>query len=141
MTFDGMEATIDKAFGIKIRPDGFRRNNPHKIHLIRYADDFIVTATDKEILENKVKPLIEEFLEQRGLQLSTEKTKITHIANGFDFLGQNIRMYPKRETSYPSNKDGNQIGERKVERYYCKTQGFTSCSFNPKPEPGYYRMG
>lgn len=95
ITLDGMEAVIDKAFGIKIRSDGFRRNNPYKIHLIRYADDFIVTATDKEILENKVKPLIEEFLGQRGLLLSPEKTKITHITKGFDFLGQNIRMFPK----------------------------------------------
>jgi len=93
MTLDGLEAAIDKAFGIKIRPDGCRKNNPHKLHLIRYADDFIVTASNKEILENKVKPIIEEFLLQRGLQLSQEKTKITHITEGFDFLGQNIRMY------------------------------------------------
>ncbi len=95
MTLDGMEAAIDTAFGAKIRSDGLRRNNPYKIHLIRYADDFVITATDKEILENKVKPLIEDFLEQRGLLLSPEKTKITHITQGFDFLGQNIRMFPK----------------------------------------------
>jgi len=93
MTLDGLEAAIDNAFGIKIRPDGCRKNNPHKLHLIRYADDFIVTASNREILENKVKPIIEEFLSTRGLQLSQEKTKITHVTEGFDFLGQNIRMY------------------------------------------------
>lgn len=70
ITLDGLEACIDKAFGITIRADGCRKNNPFKIHLIRYADDFIVTASEKDILENKVKPLIEEFLIQRGLQLS-----------------------------------------------------------------------
>ncbi len=95
MTLDGLEACIDKAFGITIRPDGCRKNNHFKIHLIRYADDFIVTASEKEILENKVKPLIEEFLFLRGLQLSQEKTSITHITQGFNFLGQNIRMYSR----------------------------------------------
>ncbi len=92
MTLDGLETAIDKALGITIRPDGCRKNT-HKVHLIRYADDFIITASNKEILETRVMPLIEAFLAERGLQLSTEKTKITHITEGFDFLGQNIRMY------------------------------------------------
>ena len=93
MTLDGLEEAIDKAFGITIRTDGCRKNNHNKIHLIRFADDFVVTASNKDILENKVKPLIEDFLAQRGLQLSAEKTKITHITEGFNFLGQNIRLY------------------------------------------------
>jgi RNA-directed DNA polymerase len=105
MTLDGLEACIDKAFGITIRPNGCRKNNPFKIHLIRYADDFIVTASEKEILENKVKPLIEEFLLKRGLQLSQEKTKITHISEGFDFLGQNIRMYSGGKLLIRPSKD------------------------------------
>lgn len=95
MTLDGLEAAIDNAFGITLRADGCRKNNHHKIHLIRYADDFIVTASNKEILENKVKPLIERFLAERGLSLSLEKTRITHITGGFDFLGQNIRMFSR----------------------------------------------
>ncbi len=41
-----------------------------------------------------VKPLVESFLAERGLVLSSEKTLITHIEKGFDFLGQNIRRYP-----------------------------------------------
>lgn len=105
ITLDGLENMLDNAFGIKIRPDGCRKNNKHKIHLIRYADDFIVTATDKEILENKVKPLIEEFLTYRGLLLSPEKTKITHVTEGFDFLGQNIRMFPKGKLLIRPSKD------------------------------------
>jgi len=96
---------LDKAFGISIRPDGCRKNNKYKIHFIRYADDFIVSANDKDILEYKVKPLIEEFLAKRGLQLSPEKTKITHITQGFDFLGQNIRMFPKRKLLIRPSKD------------------------------------
>lgn len=58
-----------------------------------YADDFIITGVSKEMLENKVKPVVESFLRERGLTLSAEKTKITHINEGFDFLGMNIRKY------------------------------------------------
>ena len=60
---------------------------------MRYADDFIVTGCSKELLENEVMPIIEDFMRERGLTLSPEKTKITQISEGFDFLGQNIRKY------------------------------------------------
>jgi len=62
--------------------------------LIRYADDFIITGHSEELLRMTVKPLVESFLAERGLVLSSEKTLITHIEKGFDFLGQNIRRYP-----------------------------------------------
>ena len=54
---------------------------------------FIVTGITKELLENEVKPIIEIFLGERGLELSQSKTLITHINEGFDFLGCNIRKY------------------------------------------------
>jgi RNA-directed DNA polymerase len=57
------------------------------------ATHLIVTGATKEILEEGVLPLIESFLTERGLTLSKEKTKITHIEDGFDFLGQNVRKY------------------------------------------------
>jgi RNA-directed DNA polymerase len=123
MTLDGLETAIDKAFGIKIRNDGCRKNNPYKIHLVRYADDFIVTATDKGILENKVKPLIEEFLTKRGLQLSPEKTKITHISEGFNFLGQNIRMYSKGKLLIRPSKDSIRSVKNKLKEIIIKHRG------------------
>lgn len=64
-----------------------------KINIIIYADDFIITGATKEILEDKVKPIVESFLNERGLILSQEKTKITHINKGFEFLGMNVRKY------------------------------------------------
>ncbi|HDV5789931.1 TPA: group II intron reverse transcriptase/maturase [Legionella pneumophila] len=64
-----------------------------KVNVCIYADDFIITGANKEVLENKVKPAVEAFLNERGLSLSKEKTKITHINDGFDFLGMNIRKY------------------------------------------------
>ena len=64
------------------------------VNFIRYADDFIITGRTKELLEREIKPLIEQFLRERGLELSQEKTVITHVTSGFDFLGQNVRRYP-----------------------------------------------
>jgi RNA-directed DNA polymerase len=64
-----------------------------KMNMVRYADDFVITGNSKEWLEQKVKPEVVEFLAERGLVLSPEKTKITHIKDGFDFLKWNIRKY------------------------------------------------
>ncbi len=63
-----------------------------------------MTGYSKELLENEVKPLITKFLAARGLELSQEKTKITHIEEGFDFLGQNIRKYDGKLLIKPSKE-------------------------------------
>jgi RNA-directed DNA polymerase len=76
-----------------------------KVNLVTYADDFIITGNSKEVLENKVKPLVERFLKERGLELSMEKTVITHIDNGFDFLGFNIRKYKGKLLTKPAKKN------------------------------------
>ncbi len=82
IALDGLEAAVKKA-----------AQKGNKIHFVRYADDFIATAASKKILEDVIHPIITAFLEERGLELSIEKTKITHIDEGFDFLGYNIRKY------------------------------------------------
>ena len=64
------------------------------VNFIRYADDFVISGRTKELLEGEVKPLVEHFLQERGLALSPKKTVITHVEKGFDFLGQNVRRYP-----------------------------------------------
>jgi RNA-directed DNA polymerase len=64
-----------------------------KINMISYADDSIVTAASKELLTDKVIPTLKARLEKVGLELSSTKTKITHINDGFNFLGFNIRKY------------------------------------------------
>ena len=73
-----------------------KRKSGQKVNMVRYADDFIITGTSRELLENEVKPLVEKFLAERGLTLSPEKTKITHIRDGFNFLGWNMRKYGKQ---------------------------------------------
>jgi len=56
-------------------------------------------------LENEVRLLVERFLSERGLTLSTGKTRITHIDEGFDFLGQNLRKYEGKPLVKPSKKN------------------------------------
>jgi RNA-directed DNA polymerase len=70
-----------------------KQRDKEKINMIAYADDFVVTAASRELLESKVLPTLTEALAKVGLELSIEKTKITRIDEGFDFLGFNVRKY------------------------------------------------
>jgi RNA-directed DNA polymerase len=88
MTLDGLERLLSSHFS-----KTSRKGKKAKVNLIRYADDFCVTGDSKELLEQEVKPLVEQFMRERGLGLSTEKTVITQIEQGFDFLGQTVRKY------------------------------------------------
>jgi RNA-directed DNA polymerase len=101
MVLDGLESKLEATFGKK----GTRKSKTNQISLVRYADDFIITSRTKEMLENEVKSLVIEFLKERGLTLSEEKTKITHIEDGFDFLGWNIRKYDGKLLTKPSKNN------------------------------------
>jgi len=59
---------------------------------IRYADDLVVCASSREKIE-EAQITISELLQQRGLALHPEKTRIAHIDDGFNFLGFSIRRY------------------------------------------------
>lgn len=98
---DGLEGLLNKKFKRTTRNG--ESMNLH-VNFIRYADDFVITGGSKEQLEQDVKPLVEQFLRERGLELSAEKTKITHIDDGFDFLGHNIRKYNGKLLIKPSQK-------------------------------------
>jgi len=91
MTLDGLEKIAKRA-----------ASKHDLVNVVRYADDFIVTARSREILETKIKPVLVQFLKERGLELSPEKTKITHIDDGFDFLGFNMRKYKGKLLIKPS---------------------------------------
>ena len=86
LTLDGLEKELKNAFS---RP---RKGQENLVNLVRYADDFIITGRSKEFLESEVLPLVENFLQPRGLELSKEKTHITSIEKGFEFLGHRVRM-------------------------------------------------
>ena len=83
MALDGLEAVVRQAVPRK----GCR------VNFIRYADDFVITAKEEKLLTNKILPAVKAFLAQRGLTLSAEKTHITTIDQGFDFLGCTVRKY------------------------------------------------
>src|SRR5207249_2690499 len=65
MTLDGLEKKLRERY-----PKTTVKGIAAKVNFVRYADDFIVTAVSKELLEQEVKPLVEIFMEERGLQLS-----------------------------------------------------------------------
>src|ERR1700678_36536 len=85
MVLNGLESLLWKTFPARKSLAG--KANP-KVNLIRYADDFIVTGASKELLENEVRPVVAQFLRERSLELSPEKTCVTSIDQGFDFLGK-----------------------------------------------------
>lgn len=91
LVLNGLEAAIK----------GSNPKREYGINVVRYADDFIVTAKTPERLKELI-PVITRFLGERGLSLSEEKTKITSIDEGFDFLGQNIRKYRGKFQIKPS---------------------------------------
>ena len=102
MTLDGLETTVLRHFTDR-RP--LKKNkHAHRVNLVRYADDFVLTGTTSETLE-EAKTVIAGFLRERGLALSPEKTKIAHIEEGFDFLGWNVRKYDGVLLTKPSKKN------------------------------------
>jgi RNA-directed DNA polymerase len=107
MALDGLEAELRKKFKQAVK---FQLSD--MVNLVRYADDFIITGRSKEMLENEVKPLVAKFLRVRGLELSPEKTSITHIDDGFDFLGFTVRKYNGKLLIKPSKKNVHVLLER-----------------------------
>ncbi|MCO6517120.1 MAG: reverse transcriptase N-terminal domain-containing protein [Snodgrassella sp.] len=67
---------------------------------------YIISGISKELLEEKVIPVVEEFLKERRLTLSEKKTKVVHIGQGFDFLGWTVRQFNDKLIIKPSKKNG-----------------------------------
>jgi RNA-directed DNA polymerase len=99
LALNGLERHIKDAFPT------FQGRTRTKVHVIRFADDFIITGPSREFLEEEVQPLVEQFLAERGLMLSLEKTRVTHIEDGFDFLGKQVRQYRGKLLCTPAKKN------------------------------------
>lgn len=102
MALDGLESGLKEHVYATL---GYTKAQQAKINVIRYADDFVVTGSSQEVLVNTVRPWVEQFLATRGLELSAEKTRVTHIDAGFDFLGWNFRKYDGKLLIKPSRKN------------------------------------
>jgi RNA-directed DNA polymerase len=98
---DGLQSLLERRFS-----DTRRKRSGGKVHLVRYADDFIITGTSRVLLRAEVQPLVEHFLRKRGLERSHEKTRITHLEDGFDFLGQTVRRFPDGKVLIKPSKRG-----------------------------------
>jgi RNA-directed DNA polymerase len=106
LALDGLEGEMRRHF-----PPS-KKGDHAQVHVVRYCDDFIITGRTKEVLEQEVTPLVERFLAGRGLRLSREKTLITHIDEGFDFLGQNVRKYHGKLLIKPSRRSVKALVEK-----------------------------
>ena len=141
MALDGLSQQLLERF-----PRSKQGNSP-KVNLARSADDFIVTGTSKELLEQEVKPFIETFLKERGLQLSQEKTLITHIKEGFDFLGQHVRKSKNGGVlTTPSKKNGKAFMKKVrglIEKHTDSSAGQILVKLNPviRGWANYHRFG
>src|SRR5680860_686939 len=113
MVLDGLETIIMKKFP---------RWKRQKVNFIRYADDFVITAIDKQTITNDIIPLVKAFLAERGLELSPEKSKITHINEGFNFLSQNVRKYKGKLLIHPS-KEAIQSFKDKIKKLFRENRG------------------
>ena len=98
---------------------------------IRYADDFVVTSETKEDIEAIV-PVIEEWLGQRGLELNREKTQVTRISDGVNFLGFHIRQFKGRCLTLPQ--------QEKVHALLDRIRAWLKANVGAQPEAVIYTL-
>lgn len=129
LTLNGLGAMLRHYFPEQ-NPGGVKG----KVYEAVYADDFIVSGTSKEVLDQQVRPRVQNFLKVRGLTLSSEKTKVTHIDQGADFLGQNIRKYKGTLLITPAKKSQQALKtkvKRTVKIHCASSQETLIHSLNP----------
>jgi RNA-directed DNA polymerase len=78
-----------------------RRRGEATYRLVRYADDFVVLVHGTKAHAEQLRDQAAAVLAPMGLRLSEEKTRISHIDEGFDFLGFRIQRQPKRGSGKP----------------------------------------
>ena len=96
IALDGMEEALNIKYKQRKIKNSTTYENISKYVVIKYADDFIILCKTLEDAKD-VYTLLSNYLNDRGLTLAPDKTKITHISEGFDFLGFNIRCYKGQE--------------------------------------------
>ena len=116
MTLDGLEPLVKHTFG-------------PSVHLVRYADDFIVTGADSSKLVYSVLPVLKEFLAERGLALSKEKTKLLHLSQSFSFLGFHVYLDGTRLLCEPTSQS---VERLKANLWRCLMRGHTLQSSQAK---------
>lgn len=117
---------MEEAIGVKYSSQGSLKGERA---VVRYADDFVCFCESRDDAE-QVQRILVEWLKERGLALSEEKTRIVHLTEGFDFLGFNVRQYPAPQTSRTGwkllikpSKESVQNVQKKLKDLWHKGQG------------------
>jgi len=132
-----------KNFGIPVHRSKKQGGNYIKNPIVRYADDFVIVCkseNEAEFIKGKIATFLLDFI---GLELSNEKTKITHIANGFDFLGFNIRKYTDKSPRSKYHKVGKLLikpQKEKVINFLRRIQEVLSTNKTAKQESIIYKL-
>ncbi|MCD8205629.1 MAG: hypothetical protein LUD29_03340, partial [Clostridia bacterium] len=100
MTLNGLQEHIYRSLGED------PKKNYSNGRIIRYSDDFIVAANDERTAK-QIRYIVEEFLKDRGLVLSEEKSHVFNVRESFTFLS---RIYTKSEGKLYSNPSDDAIG-------------------------------
>jgi RNA-directed DNA polymerase len=117
-----------------------------KVNFVRYADDFVATGATRHLLEQKAQPALTAFLHERGLALSEQKTAITSIQEGFDFLGHTVRKYGDKLLITPAKRKVQAL-RQKIRRVFQAALGRSQAALLRQLNPllrgwaNYYRNG
>ena len=124
LTLNGLENHLKTEFKRKRIPTSTGKSTyriSNGINVIRYADDFIVTGYSKRQLE-RVQKSIEKFLQIRGLNINTDKTNITTINKGFNFLGWEFRKYNDKTFICKISKDSKSRHRKEIKELIKHTR-------------------
>jgi RNA-directed DNA polymerase len=123
IAFNGLETMIDKWAWDNRKQTGQKKYREKIVHTVVYADDFVVIARERWIIEELKEVISKWCMEKMGVELSQEKTRITNTKNGFNFLGCNIKQYEinstKSKTLIKPSKDSIKSIKTKIHKI-CK---------------------
>jgi RNA-directed DNA polymerase len=138
---------MEHAAGTRYRErNGDVRAVPGTPVLVRYADDVLALCHTREQAED-VRQQLARWLEPRGLAFNEAKTRITHLSDGVDFLGFEIRRYPNGKPLTKPSKDAMRHIRRRLAAEVRALRGTNADAVIARLNPiitgwaAYYRIG
>jgi len=113
---DGSMSTYRRRAGLRAQGEATWR-------IVRYADDFVVMVHGSQQHALAIAEEVAQVLAPMGLRLSTAKTQVVHLTDGFDFLGFRIRRARKRGTT--RSHVYTFIAKRSIRSVKAKIRGLT----------------
>jgi RNA-directed DNA polymerase len=138
---------MEHAAGTRYRHDvrsGDIKTVPGAAVLVRYADDLLALCHTREQAQ-EVKDRLAQWLEPRGLRFNEEKTRIVALSQGVDFLGFNIRRYPRGKLLIKPSKTAIKRARQRLSATTRRQRGANASAVNRALNPfirgwaAYYR--